>query len=100
MIVVRDIFQLKFGKSRDAMAILKVGLNVIENSGHKPDRLLTDMTGNYYTIVMESSFPSLADYESAISKSLSDPKWRDWYQKFTPLVESGRREIFTLVQKF
>lgn len=98
MIVVRDIFQLKFGKSREAMALLEEGLPIIQSSGHQPDRLLTDMTGTYYTVVMESSFPTLADYESSFTSSTSNPKWREWYSKFVPLVETGRREIFTVVK--
>jgi len=31
-------------------------------------------------------------------KSMSNNDWRAAYQKFTPYVESGYREIFTIVE--
>jgi hypothetical protein len=100
MIVVRDIFQLKFGKARDAIASWKDGHNLIEklnNNGNK-FRLLTDFAGGqYYTLVMESEYESLSEFEEAMSKTMGDKEWKDWYQKFVPLAESGRREILNVV---
>jgi len=29
---------------------------------------------------------------------MQQSEWHNWYQKFVPLVESGYREIFTLVE--
>ena len=29
---------------------------------------------------------------------MSNPDWKAWYQKLTPLIESGRREIFNVVE--
>jgi len=100
MIVVRDIFQLKFGKARDAIASWNDGHDLIEkltNNGNK-FRLLTDFAGGqYYTLVMESEYGSLAEFEEAMSKTMGDKEWKDWYQKFVPLAESGRREILNVV---
>ena len=98
MIVVRDVFQLKFGKAKEALSLLKESLELSKKSGYKPDRLLTDLTGQYYTLIMEGTFKNLADYESILSREMGNGDWKQWYQKFTPLVESGRREIFTVVQ--
>jgi hypothetical protein len=28
---------------------------------------------------------------------MANDEWHKWYQKLVPLVESGRREIFTIV---
>jgi len=63
-----------------------------------PDRLLTDLTGPYYTLVMESSYPNLADYEKSIQTEMGNEDFRRWYQKFVLLVDSGRREMFTVVR--
>ena len=98
MILVRDIFQLKFGKAKQALAHLKEGLPVIKKGGYKPERALTDFTGDFYTLIMESKFKDLAEYENALKNELSMPEWQKWYQKFVPLVESGRREILNLVE--
>jgi hypothetical protein len=98
MIVVRDIFNLKFGKTRDAMTLWQDGTKFLPQTGASPARLLTDVTGDYYTVVLESTFNSLADYEKAHSQTGQSKEWHEWYQKFTPLVESGRREIFSVVK--
>lgn len=97
MILVRDIFQLKFGKMREAMDLWKQIVNNNSDPGYMPDRLLTDMTGQYYTLVMESTFDSMADFEESFKRETGSDEWRHQYQKFTELVESGRREIFTVV---
>ena len=39
----------------------------------------------------------LASYEQEMQRGMSSPEFSAWYQKFIPLVESGRREIFTLL---
>ena len=94
MIVVRDIFQLQFGKAREALEILK---QMPSEDSQVRTRLLTDLTGEYYTLVMESSYPSLAAWEADMQR-LQDPEWRKVYSRFTPLVMSGRREIFRQVE--
>lgn len=98
MILVRDIFQLKFGKGKEAKALWREGAAIENKFGYNVRRVLTDLTGSYYTLVMESIFESLADYEKALKRAFSTEEWGEWYQKFIPLVESGRREIFTIVE--
>ena len=99
MILVRDIFQLKFGKAKEAVALWKEGSAIIKKLGYGPERLLTDLVGSsYYTFVMESKFESLSDLEQGLSKVFGNAEWSQWYQKFLPLVESGRREIFNIVE--
>lgn len=98
MIVVRDIFQLKFGKAREAVALWKEGLGFLRRSNAMKDaRLLTDLTGPYYTLVLESTYESLAEFDREMREMPSDDEWRAWYARFTPLVDSGRREVFTVV---
>ena len=98
MIIVRDVFQLRFGTAREAVAICKEGLSKAEQSGQAaPMRLMTDLVGNYYTLVMESSHESLAHFETSMQEMTSREDWRAWYQKLLPLLESGHREIFNLV---
>lgn len=98
MILVRDIFQLKFGKSRDALALWKEGKSILQTTAHKPVRLLTDLTGPYYTLVLESEFANLAEFERGHTTTAVTDEWRKWYSRFTELVDSGRREIFTIVE--
>jgi hypothetical protein len=99
MIIVRNTFRLKFGKAREALAIMKEGLAIQKRAGvDVSQRLLTDMTGPFYTIVLELTLPSLTALEEMMPKVMGDKDWQANYQKFLPLVESGQREIFTLVE--
>ena len=61
-------------------------------------RLLTDVTGQYYTLVLELTAPSLAALEATQPRIMGDKDWQANYQKFVPLVESGHREIYTVVE--
>ncbi|PWB73789.1 hypothetical protein C3F09_04820 [candidate division GN15 bacterium] len=98
MILVRDIFQLKFGAMKPALDLWKEGQSFMRTNGNPPVRMLTDLSGEYYTLVMESTFPNLTDFERERSSTTMPDGWRDWYQQFSNLVQSGRREIFTIVQ--
>lgn len=98
MIVVRDVFKLKFGQAREAKAVIKEGLPILKKGGYAHDRMLTDFTGDFYTLVMESKFKNLSEYENALKENLGDKKWQEWYQKVVPLVKSGYREILTVVE--
>jgi len=49
MILVRDVFRLKFGKAKDAQALLKEGLRIAKKAGFSLDRALMDVTGPFYT---------------------------------------------------
>jgi len=99
VILVRDVFQLKFGKAREAKALWAEGKEIAKRVGYgAPDRVLTDLTGPYYTFVLESEHQNLAAYEESLGSTLGAEDWGQWYQKFVPLVESGRREVFTILE--
>jgi hypothetical protein len=97
MILVRDVFQLRFGKAREAKALWKEGSQIETRLGYAPSRGMVDFIGPYYTFVMESTYEDLASFEQAMKKVMSSPEFSAWYQKFVPLVESGRMEIYTLL---
>ncbi len=98
MIVVRDIFQLQFGKAKEATVLLKQGREALERDGYPAQRLLVDVTGDYYTLVMESTFDDLASFESSMATVGTSEAWQDVYKRFTPLVRTGRREVFRIVE--
>jgi hypothetical protein len=99
MIVVRNVFRLKFGKAREAQEVMKE-LNAINaRVGHgQGTRLLTDATGPFYTLVLELSFGSLSDVEKSTRAITADPAWKAAYARMVPLVDSGFREIFNVVE--
>jgi len=100
MVVIRNVFRLKFGKAREAIALFKEGIAIQKRAGAGLDfstRLLTDVTGPFYTVVLEITAPNLAAFEAEAPRLMGDKDWQANYQKIAPLVESGSRDIFTLV---
>ena len=61
-------------------------------------RLLTDVTGPFYTLVLELTVPSLSTFETFAPRLFADKDWQENYQKLSLLVESGHREVFTVVE--
>lgn len=99
MIIVHNVFRLKFGKAREAVAIMKEGIAIQQRLGvDVGQRLLTDLTGPFYTLILELTLPNLAAVETTLSSVMTDKAFQENYQKFVPLVESGHREIFNVVQ--
>ena len=101
MIVIRNVFQLKFGKAREAVALMKEGIAIQKRALAGVDfstRVLTDVTGPFYTLVLELTAPNLATFETYAPRLFGDKDWQANYQKVAPLVESGHREVFTIVE--
>ena len=99
MIIVRNTFRLKFGKAREALAVMKESVAIQKRLGAElSPRLLTDLTGTFYTLVVELTLPNLAALEATLPKVMGDKDWQANYQKMLPLVESGEREIFSVVE--
>jgi hypothetical protein len=102
MVVIRNVFRLKFGKAREAIALFKEGIAIQNRAGAASmgasTRLLTDVTGPFYTVVLELTVPNLAAFEAGAPQLMGDKDWQANYQKIGALVESGYREIFTLVE--
>ena len=74
MILVRDIFQVKFGRMKEAKDVWKEMLKLMTAQGQSRPRLLTDLVGPYYTLVLESTYKDLADYEAFSRQGMSAPE--------------------------
>lgn len=98
MILVREIFQVKFGRMKEVLGLVKEVGKIMNVPGHELGRVCTDITGPFYTLVFESAFKNLADYEDREKSIGKNDEWKKWYAKFTPLIDSGRREIYNIVE--
>jgi len=100
MILVRNICSVKFGKTKEATQLWKQAIEINKKIGYgsMQTRLLTDFAGvPFYTLVLESTFESLTEFEKASKAVLSNSEWRKVYEQIVPLVEEGRREIYSVV---
>ena len=99
MIVVRNVFRLKFGQARPALAVWKDGGPLMQKLGMSGKyRMLTDLVGPAYTFVFENSYDSLSAFETDMKTITGNPEWRAWYDTFLPYCEQGYREIFNVVE--
>ena len=100
MVIVRNVFQVKFGKSKEAVSLFKEATAVASRLGMSQphSRLLTDVTGDFYTLVLEHGFETLGEFEESSRKLMAHPEWQAIYGRILPLLDGGRREILNLVQ--
>jgi len=98
MIIVRNTFQIVPGRMKDAVALAREGRALVERLGFPVPRVTVDVAAEFYTLVLDTEFPSLADFEARLPQNFASAEWQAWYAKFTQLVRGGRREIFRDVE--
>jgi len=66
---------------------------------------MTDMVGNYNTVVVETQVKNLAgfekqmeDYKSGKPDPKMDPRVAEEMSKYTEMYQAGRREVFQIVE--
>lgn len=94
MILVRDVFQAKYGKGDELVALFK------EIGGEWGPgfygRVLTDLSGTFFTVVAEMEVESLAEWERRRAELFALPEFGEWFARMAPLVESGGREFYNI----
>lgn len=96
-LVERMTFHLKYGKARDAIAIWKEVLAIAKTKPEAHDmRLLTDITGPSYTLVMEMHYRNMMEFGPKMAMWMSDEKLREAYARFVPLCERSERTLFKM----
>ncbi len=95
MILVRDIFQAKYGKGGDLVALFKEAQEKWL-AKYAEGRILTDVSGQFFTVVTEEEFDNLADFDQKSGEIFSQPEFGDWFERMTKLIESGSREFYNV----
>ena len=94
MILVRDVFQAKFGKGGELVALFQEARR--QGLSMYGERILTDASGPFYTVVLETTTESLAEWEQRIAEIFARPEFGAWFARMIPHVESGRREFYNI----
>ena len=94
MIIVREIFTAKPGQASKLAKLFK-------KMNMPGARIMTDLVGDYNTVVMEAQVNSLAEWEKQMEEYKSgkpdpkmDPKVAEEMSKYTEMYLTGRREIY------
>jgi hypothetical protein len=96
MIVVRDVFQAKYGKGGDLVALFKEQQQRQPEAARYGRRILTDASGTFFTVVTETEVESLGAWEKLIAEVFANSEFGEWFGRMQPLVESGRREFYNI----
>lgn len=94
MMVVRGVFQAKYGRSGELVALFKEAHS--EWPAGYADRILTDASGPFFTVVVETEVESLAEWERRSAEIFSQPEFGDWFARMSPLIESGHRDFYSI----
>jgi hypothetical protein len=84
MLVVRQVFQAKYGRGDELVALFQELNGRMREVGSVGElapqfRILTDVSGPFFTVVTEVEVG-------------------EWFERMMPLVESGSREFYTIVE--
>lgn len=94
MIVVRGVFQARYGKGDELVRLFKEGRAMWPDERHA--RILTDLSGPFFTVVNEAEYDNFAAWEADAARMFGDARFAAWFERMTPLVESGRREFYNV----
>ncbi|QOI97382.1 MAG: hypothetical protein HRU69_07715 [Flammeovirgaceae bacterium] len=101
MYVERNVFYLKFGASSEAIPMWKDYLQrVHQRDQNIHARLLTDVSGPAYTLILEIEYESFSEMEPSECRLTNQPDWKEFYRQFIPLCEKAERTYYKKQMQF
>ncbi len=97
MILVRDVLKIAPDTMKEAKKLARENRELSRKQGFPEMLLMTDMTGNYYTLVMEVRFDNLSHYEESMKRVTGSKEWQKWYPKLRKCIRGGQREIYSII---
>ena len=94
MIIVREYFVAKPGKASKLAKMLKEAMKL--QKGGK-SQIMTDLTGEFNTVVMVTELESLAAMEKRMEEYGNDEAVREKMKGYTDMYITGGREIYRVV---
>ena len=100
MLIARQVFRAKYGRGDELVTLFKeLNTRMQEEGGTgRRFRILTDISGPFFTVVSEVEVESLAAWEGEFRESMNRPWMGEWFSRMMPLVESGSREFYNIVE--
>ena len=97
MYVIREVLNCKPGKVRQMVEKFSAISKALQEMGHQPMRLLTDVTGEpFWTVVAEAEVEKVDDFFAVEQALTANETLRTTMADYHELVASGRREIYRI----
>jgi hypothetical protein len=97
MMVVRQVFQAKYGHGDELVALFREFHQTADVPNRSKARILTDAAGQFFTVVTEYEVESFAAWEESFQRLMSGPEMGAWFARMMEVTESGRREFYNIV---
>ena len=92
MIVIRNVFHCKPGQAKNLVKLMK---QTFGQGGLPSARVMTDLTGSNWTVVLEVEAESLEQWEKQFSATATTEARRPM-EGYMDLVTGGHREIYKI----
>jgi hypothetical protein len=97
MLVVINEFHVDPSKIKQATEAAKATQAAVVKLGQKPQKILTDVTGEFYTLMFVGEFESMADMEQRMQNVMTSPEFQKAYQPLRDAIRSGSRRIMRVI---
>lgn len=97
MILVRDVLKIDPAHMQEAKKIARENNEHGKKQGYPEMIVMTDLTGEFYKLVLESKFDSLAHYEQLMKRMMESKDWKKTYPRLRKFLRGGKREIYRIV---
>ncbi|MCY7409651.1 MAG: hypothetical protein LH473_05205 [Chitinophagales bacterium] len=98
MIVERNKFRLRFGKAKEGIALWKQMIDELKKNERFSSkvRLLTNLTGSSYTLVMELDLKGFNKLNPAYYFWKINRGAKELYQQFIQLCDSADQQLYKI----
>lgn len=97
MYVIREVLNCKPGKVRPMVEKFRALSKAVEDMGHAPLRLLTDVASEpFWTLVVEAKVERVDDFFALEQELMSNGSLREAMADYHDLVATGHREVFRI----
>ena len=91
MLIVREVFVAKPGCASKLAALMKEN---VQAGWVGKCRVLTDVTGDFNRVVIETEVESLAELEKRMQEYMNNKAMHEKMKGYTDMYQAGGREIF------
>jgi len=96
-LVVREVYRSLKWQIRPTVALLqRYGALLVDSQVGRHPRILTDVSGDMFTVVIEIETEELSDWEKHRREMYTRPEFQVWFAQLSSSVEKGWHEFYRL----